>query len=100
MIGPHHSIMRCLISTGHGAAAWIAICSDDTSYFARTASGSFSMRTNIVGTNCACVTPYLSIAARQPSGSKFSSTMFVPPKRFTAMQNCNGAAWYSGAGDR
>ena len=51
MIGPHHSIMRNFTSTGHGAAAWIAHRCDDRSYFVRVSSGSFSMRTNIVGTH-------------------------------------------------
>jgi hypothetical protein len=43
-------------STEHGAAAWIATCCDDRSYLARVSSGSFSMRTNIVGTHWLCVT--------------------------------------------
>ena len=58
------------------------------------------MRTNIVGTHCAWVTLYLSMAASAPSGSKCSRITHVAPRRVTAMQNCSGAEWYSGAGDR
>ena len=64
MIGPHHSIIVRFTSTGHGAAAWTASCNDERSYFVRASSGSFSMRTNIVGTHWLCVTRYFSIAAR------------------------------------
>jgi hypothetical protein len=75
------------MSTGHGAAAWIASCSDEMSYFSRTSSGSFSMRTNMVGTNCACVTLYFSIACSNDSGSKRSRMTLVAPMRLIAMQN-------------
>ena len=47
---PHHSIILCLTSTGHGAAAWIMCRSDDTSYLARVSSGRASRRWNWVGT--------------------------------------------------
>ena len=58
------------------------------------------MRTNIVGTHWLCVTRYFSIAASASSASKRSITIAVPPMRFTKMQNCSGAEWYSGAGER
>ena len=48
-MGPNHSIIRCLTSTGHGAAAWITHSRLDTSYDSRTCRGSFSIRTNMVG---------------------------------------------------
>ena len=48
--GPHHSSICRLTSSGHGAAAWTMCRSDDTSYFARTSSGSASSRWNCVGT--------------------------------------------------
>ena len=56
MIGPHHSIILRFTSTEHGAAAWIATFCDERSWRVRAASGSFSMRTNIVGTHWLCVT--------------------------------------------
>ena len=42
--------MRSLTSIGHGAAAWITTRRLDRSYRALVSSESFSMRTNIVGT--------------------------------------------------
>ena len=55
-IGPNHSIICSLTGTGQGAAAWMITSSDDTSVAARTSSGSFSSRENIVGTICEWVT--------------------------------------------
>ena len=69
---PHQSIILRFTSIGHGAAAWIAYVIDDTSYFARTSSGSCSMRWNCVGTMCVCVQPYCSISASVCSGSHLS----------------------------
>ena len=46
--------------------------SDDTSYFRRTSSGSFSMRTNMVGTSWVCVILYLPTSLRNSSASKCS----------------------------
>ena len=56
MTGPHHSIICSLTGTGHGAAAWMMVSSDDVSAAARTSSGSFSRRENMVGTICEWVT--------------------------------------------
>ena len=42
--------MRCLASTGQGAAAWMTCVHADMSYFAFVSSGSASMRWNMVGT--------------------------------------------------
>ena len=53
------SNIRRLSSTGHGAAAWITCRSDDTSYFARTSSGSAMSRCSWVGTIATSVTPVL-----------------------------------------
>src|SRR5690606_21104475 len=55
---------------------------------------------NMVGTHWLWVTPYFSIAASAASGSNFSITTTVAPKRCMVRQYRNGAAWYSGAGDR
>src|SRR3954471_885620 len=100
MMGPHHSIICAFTGTGHGAAAWMASCIDETSYCSRVSSGSFSIRTNIVGTHWLWVTWYRSIAAMAASASKRSMMIAVAPIRFMATQNCSGAEWYSGAGDR
>lgn len=77
MIGPHQSIIRFLMSTGHGATPWVTIRRLDRSYLARLASGSRSSRVNMVGTNCACVTLCRSTSA----GSNFSITTTVAPPR-------------------
>ena len=69
MIGPNQSIIWCFTSTGQGAAACRTHSRLETSYLARTSSGSFSMRTNMVGTNWAWVTRYCSISCSTPSGS-------------------------------
>jgi hypothetical protein len=79
MIGPNHSIMARFTCGGHGAAEWTTRRSDDTSYFARTDSGRFSMRTKCVGTKSAWVTAYRSMAARAASASNRSNRTTVPP---------------------
>ena len=56
-------------------------------------SGSFSRRTNIVGTNWAWVTRCSSMSRRQSSGSKRSMTTTVPPMRCTVMDHTSGAEW-------
>ena len=86
-----------MTSTGHGAAAWIAIRMLETSYRARTSSGSLSIRTNIVGTHWLCVTRYVSIAASDASASKRVVITSVPPRECTMPPNRSGAAWYVGA---
>src|ERR1019366_3253696 len=63
MIGPHHLIMSSFTAAGQGAAAWIAISSDDRSRRLRASSGSFSMRENIVGTSWLWVTPHFSTSS-------------------------------------
>src|SRR5207245_4238856 len=98
--GPHPPIICSLTGTGHGAAAWMHDCSDDTSYFLRTSPGSFSMRTNMVGTTWVWVTLCFSISRRYSSGSKCSMITDVPPMRITPMSTRSGAEWYTGAGDR
>ena len=54
--------------------------------------GSFSMRTNIVGTHCVCVTRWRSISVRNSAASKCSITTHVPPRRCTVMLKRSGAA--------
>ncbi len=93
MIGPHHSIMRRFTSIGQGAAAWIATRCEERSYFRLTASGSLSMRTNMVGTHWLWVTRCSRISCKAHSASKCSITTAVPPKRITVMQCTSGAEW-------
>ena len=100
MIGPHHSIICCFTGTGQGAAAWMATRRDDRSCARRCASGSLSMRTNIVGTTCVCVMRCSGTRRRNSAASKCSITTTVPPRRITAIAKRSGAAWYSGPGDR
>ncbi len=71
-MGPNQSIIWCLTSTGQGAAAWITHRRLETSYLLRTASGSLSIRTNIVGTNWAWVTRWVSISRSTVSASNFA----------------------------
>ena len=78
---------------GQGAAACTADFIDEMSYLARTASGSFSIRTKWVGTNWPQLTLYFSIRARACSGSNFSMTITVPPSLWTVMHQRRGAAW-------
>ena len=100
MIGPHHSIIRRLTSGAHGAAAWTTVRREDTSYLVRTSSGSFNMRTNMVGTNWAWVTPCSAIRERQASGSNRSMSTTDPPMRNAVIDQTSGAEWYRGAGFR
>ena len=73
---------------------------DDRSAAARTSSGSFNIRLNMVGTTCECVTPYRPTSSRYSAGSKCSITTAVDfIRRAMATLTC-GAVWYSGAGDR
>jgi hypothetical protein len=51
------------------------------------------MRTNIVGTNCACVTRSRSISLRHRRESNFAMTTTVAPRRCIDMEETNGAAW-------
>ena len=74
--------------------------SDDTSAAARTSSGSFSIRLNMVGTTCECVTPYRPTSSRYSAGSKCSITTAVDFMRSVIATLTCGAVWYSGAGDR
>ena len=60
MIGPHHSIILRLISTEHGGRVDRDLLRRQV-VRVRAASGSFSMRTNIVGTHWLCVTWYFSM---------------------------------------
>src|SRR5215211_2968949 len=99
-IGPNHSIMSRLTGTGHGAAAWMIVSSDDRSYLDRTSAGSLSIRLNIVGTTWLWVMRWRSTRARYCSGSKRSMITLVPPSRIVADTEACGAEWYSGAGDR
>ena len=92
MMGPHQSIIDRLTSMGHGAAAWIATRSVDRSCASRCSSSSLSMRTNMVGTNWACVTANFSIAASEPAASNFSMITTVPPARWQVVENASGAA--------
>ena len=90
-IGPHQSIICFLISTGHGAAACITRSRLDRSYEVRMDSGSFSIRVNMTGTNCPCVTRWRWMASRQPSGSNFSNTTVVMPPACTVIDHTDGA---------
>ena len=92
--------MRRLTSGAQGAAACTTERSDERSYLFRTTSESLSIRTNMVGTNWACVTLCSSMSARQRSGSKCSMTTTEPPMRWAVMDHTRGAEWYSGAGLR
>ena len=100
MIGPNQSITWRLASTGHGAAACSTLVNDDTSWASRRASGSFSIRTSMVGTTWVWVTDQRSTAARNSSASKRSITTAVAPMIWAAIVNRKGAPWYMGAGDR
>jgi hypothetical protein len=85
--------MARLTSGGQGAAPWTATRRLLRSYFRRISSGSFSRRTNIVGTHWLCVTPWRSIAARASSASKDGIITTVPPHACTMPENRSGAAW-------
>jgi hypothetical protein len=82
-----------LTSTGHGAAACTTVLRLEVSYDVRTSSGSFSIRTNIVGTTWVSVTRYSWTARRKLSGSKRCISTTVPPSACTTPVNRSGAAW-------
>ena len=100
MIGPHHSIIRRFTSGAHGAAAWTTVRREDTSYMVRTSSGSFNMRTNMVGTNWAWVTLCSSDQGETVLGVEVLHDDAVPPMRMAVIDQTSGAEWYSGAGLR
>src|SRR5215218_1768846 len=100
MTGPHQSIICFLMSTGHGAAACTTRCRLDVSYELRTSSGSFSIRTNIAGTNWPLVTRYFWMASRADSGSNLDMITVVTPMACALIVHKHGAVWYSGAGLR
>ena len=100
ILGPNHSMMSRLTCTGHGAAAWMTVSSDERSYLVRTSTGSLSIRLNIVGTTWLWVMRWRSTSARYCSGSKRSMITDVPPRRIVADTEACGAEWYRGAGDR
>ena len=92
MTGPHQAIICSLTGIGQGAAACTAERIEETSYLARTSAGSFSIRTKWVGTNWPTSTLYFSMRPRASSGSNFSITTTVPPRRWTLMHQRSGAA--------
>lgn len=83
--------MARLTSGGHGAAAWITWRSEETSYFSRTASGSFIRRMNMVGTMKMVSIERRSISARNSSGSNRGISTSAPPSRPARMPNEFGA---------
>jgi hypothetical protein len=93
MIGPHQSIICSFTWTGQGAAAWVATRWLEKSWRVRSAVGSFSMRTNMVGTHWLWVTRSRSSSPRASSGSNRSMTTTVPPTLWTPMATRNGAEW-------
>ena len=80
MESPHHSIILCFTSTGHGAAAWIMCCSEDMSYLFRVSSGRASSRWNWVGTMWEVVTLYCSMSWSICSGIHLSISTTVWPR--------------------
>jgi hypothetical protein len=83
--------------TGHGAAPCTTTRNDDTSAAARSSSGWFNMRLNMVGTRCVWVTLCSSMRrsvsdADQPS----ISTTDAPHVIGACSDTPSGAAWYSG----
>ncbi len=88
---------RCFTPTGHGAAPCSTLCNDETSYRARTSSGSANSWWNIVGTMCVWVTRFCSINRSASSGSHAGmSTTGTPAINGAFIENNKGAAWYSG----
>ncbi len=51
------------------------------------------MRTNMVGTNCACVTCRSAMACRACSASNRFIITTVPPRAWIAPHKRSGAAW-------
>ena len=93
MMGPHHSIICSFTGTGHGAAAWMMVSSDDTSYASRTSSGSLSIRLNMVGTTWEWVTRCCSTRRRNCTASKRSMMIDVAPSRSDSDTLACGAEW-------
>ena len=93
MAVPHQSIIWCLTSTGHGAAAWIMWRSDDTSYWFRVSSGRARSRWNWVGTMWEVVTRYFSISCSISSGIHLSMRTTVWPRWMEAPENRMTAVW-------
>ncbi len=84
------------MSIGHGAAECTMWRSDDTSYFARTSSGSCSIRWNWVGTMCEVVTLYRWIRYSVCSGSHLSIWTRVWPMCTEFIAKRITAVWYIG----
>ena len=97
MTSPHHSIIRRLVSTGQGAAAWTMERSDDTSAAARTSSGSWSRRLNMVGTMWEVVTRRRSMSSSAPSAVQRSMSTAVWPMCSDMVVQLLTAVWYIGA---
>ena len=91
--GPHQSSIARLTSFGHGAAPWIIERSDETSYLARTSSGSASSRVNCVGTMWLCVTLYRSIRRSISSASKRSISTTLCPSWIEMPTKLSTAVW-------
>jgi hypothetical protein len=94
--GPHHSSIRRLTSCGHGAAPWIIARRDETSYRARTSSGSASSRLNWVGTMWLYVTRCRSMSRSISSASNRSMSTAVCPSWIASVAKFSTAVWYSG----
>lgn len=76
-----------------GAAAWTATRCEDRSKRRRSASGSFSIRVNMVGTHWLWVTRWRSMAANAAVSSKRGIITTVPPWDWMPVQNDSGAEW-------
>ena len=90
---PHHSIILCLTSTGHGAAAWIMCCSEDMSYLARVSSGRARSRWNWVGTMCEVVTRYCSMSREHLLGDPLVHQHHGVARWIDAPENRRTAVW-------
>ena len=82
-----------MTSTETGAALCTTSRRLEVSNAARSASGSFSIRTNIVATNWPWVTRYRSISSSARTASKRSITTTVPPLRIVPSDQPIGAPW-------
>ncbi len=96
MTGPSHSIMRRLISAGHGAALWITDRSELVSYPRRTSVGRASSRRNWVGTVWVWVTRCRSMSRSDSSGSQWSMSTTGWPSWIEIVAKLSTAVWYSG----
>ena len=88
---PSGAFSRATMSR-NGVTTGIRLTRDDRSYFDRTSSGSFSIRTKWVGTHWALVILYFSISRSASSGSNFSIITTVPPMDCSPMVQPRGAA--------